>query len=120
PPSLLVPVFPHVFPFHVLLPATAAPDLSTLSLHDALPISSSSTVAPPTFTFSSLNPSRAARCAAFLASSLVPVTTVMSVWRSTSDRKSTRLNSSHVKISYAVFCLKKKNMKLSDLASMQP
>src|SRR5690606_41863273 len=26
------------------------------------------------------------------------------------DRKSTRLNSSHVKISYAVFCLKKKNM----------
>src|SRR5690606_19015007 len=28
---------------------------------------------------------------------------------STADRKSTRLNSSHVKISYAVFCLKKKN-----------
>src|SRR5690606_41596372 len=28
-----------------------------------------------------------------------------------SDRKSTRLNSSHVKISYAVFCLKKKNKK---------
>src|SRR5690349_23325599 len=27
------------------------------------------------------------------------------------DRKSTRLNSSHVEISYAVFCLKKKNMK---------
>src|SRR5690606_42037903 len=26
------------------------------------------------------------------------------------DRKSTRLNSSHVKISYAVFCLKKKRM----------
>src|SRR5690606_41898484 len=26
------------------------------------------------------------------------------------DRKSTRLNSSHVKISYAVFCLKKKNL----------
>src|SRR5437868_12111605 len=26
------------------------------------------------------------------------------------DRKSTRLNSSHVSISYAVFCLKKKNM----------
>src|SRR5690606_41728544 len=29
------------------------------------------------------------------------------------DRKSTRLNSSHVKISYAVFCLKKKNKKKS-------
>src|SRR5690606_39801484 len=28
------------------------------------------------------------------------------------DRKSTRLNSSHVKISYAVFCLKKKNTYL--------
>src|SRR5690606_39998299 len=27
------------------------------------------------------------------------------------DRKSTRLNSSHVKISYAVFCLKKKNQR---------
>src|SRR5690606_42021946 len=29
------------------------------------------------------------------------------------DRKSTRLNSSHVKISYAVFCLKKKKKKQS-------
>src|SRR6266498_3542428 len=30
------------------------------------------------------------------------------------DRKSTRLNSSHVRISYAVFCLKKKNEKDQD------
>src|SRR5690606_41720386 len=29
------------------------------------------------------------------------------------DRKSTRLNSSHVKISYAVFCLKKKNIRIA-------
>src|SRR5690554_7594290 len=29
-------------------------------------------------------------------------------WESVVDRKSTRLNSSHVRISYAVFCLKKK------------
>src|SRR5690349_24171769 len=29
-------------------------------------------------------------------------------WRQRIDRKSTRLNSSHVEISYAVFCLKKK------------
>src|SRR5690606_40068017 len=29
----------------------------------------------------------------------------------TADRKSTRLNSSHVKISYAVFCLKKKKQR---------
>src|SRR5207302_11181786 len=33
------------------------------------------------------------------------------------DRKSTRLNSSHVKISYAVFCLKKK--KITTLSSTQ-
>src|SRR3712207_7411551 len=29
-------------------------------------------------------------------------------WRTAADRKSTRLNSSHANISYAVFCLKKK------------
>src|SRR5438874_11656367 len=32
------------------------------------------------------------------------------------DRKSTRLNSSHVEISYAVFCLKKKKKKTEDLS----
>src|SRR5258707_3899967 len=31
--------------------------------------------------------------------------------RALADRKSTRLNSSHANISYAVFCLKKKNME---------
>src|SRR3712207_8646334 len=30
------------------------------------------------------------------------------------DRKSTRLNSSHANISYAVFCLKKKKLQISD------
>src|SRR5690625_5298955 len=35
--------------------------------------------------------------------------TVQSVRELTEDRKSTRLNSSHVAMSYAVFCLKKKN-----------
>src|SRR5437868_12890720 len=35
------------------------------------------------------------------------------VERSAEDRKSTRLNSSHVSISYAVFCLKKKKRILS-------
>src|SRR5690606_40492763 len=33
------------------------------------------------------------------------------VMKALSDRKSTRLNSSHVKISYAAFCLKKKNAR---------
>src|SRR5690554_7645078 len=32
----------------------------------------------------------------------------------TADRKSTRLNSSHVRISYAVFCLKKKKKKITE------
>src|SRR5690348_17916380 len=32
------------------------------------------------------------------------------------DRKSTRLNSSHPSISYAVFCLKKKNLYLTELS----
>src|SRR5690606_10033241 len=36
------------------------------------------------------------------------------------DRKSTRLNSSHVKISYAVFCLKKKKEKPVDTRTLRP
>src|SRR5690349_22561809 len=36
------------------------------------------------------------------------------------DRKSTRLNSSHVEISYAVFCLKKKNKETLGTASSKP
>src|SRR2546421_5912386 len=36
------------------------------------------------------------------------------------DRKSTRLNSSHDQISYAVFCLKKKNNETRALVAIQP
>src|SRR5690606_39337943 len=36
------------------------------------------------------------------------------------DRKSTRLNSSHVKISYAVFCLKKKNIHVEHQITIEP
>src|SRR3712207_8502672 len=36
------------------------------------------------------------------------------------DRKSTRLNSSHANISYAVFCLKKKNPHTIQLSSTAP
>src|SRR5215510_5958876 len=39
---------------------------------------------------------------------------LVSGWRA-ADRKSTRLNSSHVAISYAVFCLKKKKESYSDI-----
>src|SRR2546426_3533565 len=36
------------------------------------------------------------------------------------DRKSTRLNSSHLVISYAVFCLKKKNRNMIEILSRKP
>src|SRR6266481_8341365 len=43
------------------------------------------------------------------------------MWRTPSlvDRKSTRLNSSHSSSSYAVFCLKKKNVSLEDCGNKQ-
>src|SRR5690242_21602208 len=40
--------------------------------------------------------------------------------RSRGDRKSTRLNSSHMSISYAVFCLKKKKKKKKTITKQQP
>src|SRR5690606_40752474 len=43
-----------------------------------------------------------------IAVSVLALTALPLPFAGTSDRKSTRLNSSHVKISYAVFCLKKK------------
>src|SRR5690606_16657436 len=45
-----------------------------------------------------------------LAARVVPGRLVFNPLKASGDRKSTRLNSSHVKISYAVFCLKKKNI----------
>src|SRR5689334_24494300 len=76
---------------------TAPTEIYTLSLHDALPILRHT--APAGWPFSSPR-SRADRWAGKLA--------VRSF--SAGDRKSTRLNSSHSSISYAVFCLKKKIM----------
>src|SRR5208337_3425940 len=66
---------------------TATTEIYTLSLHDALPIFD---------WFRYAHPDLYERTASFLE----PV----------EDRKSTRLNSSHRCISYAVFCLKKKNL----------
>src|SRR5258707_14915715 len=71
---------------------TATTEIYTLSLHDALPISRP--VGLP----------RATR----LRSSCRAVTGIEGALL---DRKSTRLNSSHANISYAVFCLKKKKKK---------
>src|SRR3989454_11117179 len=65
---------------------TATTEIYTLSLHDALPISITIGV------FRALHPS----VGFWIADQL------------SGDRKSTRLNSSHLVISYAVFCLKKK------------
>src|SRR3712207_7511983 len=76
---------------------TATTEIYTLSLHDALPISE----AP------------AARRADQRARPARPPGGAASARRRAlprgGDRKSTRLNSSHANISYAVFCLKKKN-----------
>src|SRR2546429_3415111 len=71
---------------------TATTEIYTLSLHDALPISRFSSSAT--------------------MKGLLTGSWPMGKFRSR-DRKSTRLNSSHGYISYAVFCLKKKKMKLS-------
>src|SRR2546429_5763736 len=65
---------------------TATTEIYTLSLHDALPISRGRCRGGSCAVRSPAGPERRSR-----------------------DRKSTRLNSSHGYISYAVFCLKKKN-----------
>src|SRR3712207_9460169 len=79
---------------------TATTEIYTLSLHDALPISAK-TAEPPARGY--LVTSSAYEAA---VSSAIPRAT--SSGSQNIDRKSTRLNSSHANISYAVFCLKKK------------
>src|SRR2546430_16395488 len=74
---------------------TATTEIYTLSLHDALPIS-----LPAGFCLVRKRKGSNAACARLAA---FPARV-----RFGRDRKSTRLNSSHSQISYAVFCLKKK------------
>src|SRR5437660_9353225 len=77
------------------LASTAASETRTLSLHDALPISlDDQIVRRPA-------PAERERQVELGQQRAQDVA---------KDRKSTRLNSSHVAISYAVFCLKKKSM----------
>src|SRR5258707_10816229 len=79
---------------------TATTEIYTLSLHDALPISR----AP--FWRRSLWPSESRRA---LVRGWAQESR-RADWKA-ADRKSTRLNSSHANISYAVFCLKKKKKR---------
>src|SRR5256885_7942882 len=72
---------------------TATTEIYTLSLHDALPISDTTRLRAGTV-----------GGAVGGAPSADKYETAPMI-----DRKSTRLNSSHLVISYAVFCLKKKN-----------
>src|SRR5256886_10401250 len=82
---------------------TATTEIYTLSLHDALPISLMTLIFGAAVVINR-NP---------VASALSLVVSFLGL----ADRKSTRLNSSHSQISYAVFCLKKKKnstMQLDD------
>src|SRR5438552_5034712 len=83
--------FCFFFFFFFFFNDTATTEIYTLSLHDALPISQDVPAEP-------VGPEERLRPG---ADSI----------RSKLDRKSTRLNSSHQIISYAVFCLKKKKKK---------
>src|SRR5206468_11923664 len=102
--------------------STSSTDIYSLSLHDALPISSSlfrmpSLVSPPLrLPHTDANPSAQLRPVKRSPNSCLPRALPKRCGISTSgashrirqvdqDRKSTRLNSSHDQISYAVFCL---------------
>src|SRR5438552_10068306 len=83
---------------------TATAEFYTLSLHDALPISVLRAAAR---TSPVMTPRQRK------ASVRVTRSSALNPFRQ--DRKSTRLNSSYVKISYAVFCLKKKRKRRHSL-----
>src|SRR2546427_6169819 len=82
---------------------TATTEIYTLSLHDALPISQRDEAVGEAER-AAAEYERAQRGEALMREPSRP-----EARRPDLDRKSTRLNSSHSQISYAVFCLKKKN-----------
>src|SRR5688572_33442805 len=83
---------------------TATTEIYTLSLHDALPILGAPRRSAPR----ALGGGRGRRTAAGGAAARARP---LAGGVAEPDRKSTRLNSSHSQISYAVFCLKKKKTK---------
>src|SRR5690554_7482112 len=92
--ELYMPVF-----FTFFFNDTATTEIYTLSLHDALPISYGGDC-PVSH--------RAGGGSQRASPQSLPTGEGAGGIRRPGDRKSTRLNSSHVRISYAVFCLKKK------------
>src|SRR3712207_7514037 len=101
---------------------TATTEIYTLSLHDALPISLKEAMdAQGIRQHSPREPARLDRMGECLLLNLkggeaIEADSVLFATgrEPNTDRKSTRLNSSHANISYAVFCLKKKkNIKLT-------
>src|SRR5689334_23965186 len=91
-----------------LFNASATTEIYNLSLHDALPICRSSRSSPNLGCAQRrLRSETVLSFHSSLRSGTSPVPRRSN--RNFIDRKSTRLNSSHSSISYAVFCLKKKN-----------
>src|SRR3712207_8297223 len=99
---------------HFFFNDTATTEIYTLSLHDALPIFARAVqrqVNEGTIEKFTVDVSRPGVLSQFLFAFLpIILLVVLFFWlmNSMQDRKSTRLNSSHANISYAVFCLKKK------------
>src|SRR5438034_8249039 len=85
--------------FFFFFTPTPTTEIYTLSLHDALPILSGFAATYPQFIW----PPRATPAMEAVRGGILIVAPDV-----VPDRKSTRLNSSHTVISYAVFCLKKK------------
>src|SRR5207249_11874423 len=100
--------------------ATPPPDIYTLSLHDALPILINLSLSGAAYsktmcdavTYAISHGSVVVAAAGNDSTSIQEYPAAcpgaIGVGATDQDRKSTRLNSSHVSISYAVFCLKKK------------
>src|SRR5256886_17635261 len=92
------------FLFFFFFNDTATTEIYTLSLHDALPISH-----PAPLRLALRQMELQAACCVYVGDA--PQDVEMARSAGVRDRKSTRLNSSHSQISYAVFCLKKKKEK---------
>src|SRR5204862_8096816 len=93
---------------HYLVNDIPHPHIYSLSLHDALPISLR---IAPKFRLEHVKAHMILRCPEKVpkpGQQKGPSIALGNFLRTPKDRKSTRLNSSHVEISYAVFCLKKK------------